>query len=146
MKTNYAPILENILKEFFVDTDTAIIMLINQLNERGHTLPFSNPQEYREYEVKVSAENSAELAAIQEESKFIKSLRYLPHTIQHKKEIFRMNMDSLIREYNHTEEQAFERVNRLTPGIFDTIAAFQNYRASLKHYIPEMISKGARRF
>jgi hypothetical protein len=146
MKTNYAPVIDKILKEFYIDTDSAIIIMINELTERGHTLPFGNPAEYRDYEAKALAENSAEIEKMQEESRFIKSLKYMPNSIQHRKETFRMNIDSLVLEYNHTEDQAWERVNRLTPGIFKTFEDFKNYRASLKGHIPEMIARGAKRF
>ena len=146
MKTDYNKVVNHYTSEFFIDVDTAIKLMIENLTEHGHILPFSNPAEYWEFEKKATQQEIAENETAANVSAFIKSLRYNKGTIRHKRELFRVNIFSLTTEHGETEQTAFERMNRITPGVFDSLQDFQQYVTSLRGYIPEMNPKGARRF
>jgi hypothetical protein len=142
MRTNFDPIVEEYLKKFNIDTNSAIQLMIDELSKKGHTLPFSTPDEYRAYSVEAAAENNKERDRIIEESKFIDSLRYKKNTPRYYQELFRNNFQSLNRESGYSAEQSFEKSNAYTPGVFKSLQEYENYVKSLRGFTPELISKG----
>lgn len=146
MKTDYQRVITHFTNEYFVSFETATLMAIEHLTERGFSLPFSTFEEYIEWDKNANLQESQEKELAVKESAFIKSLKYQPFSIHHKRELFRKNIFSLTTEHGDSEEKAFERMQRVSPQVFDSLEDFQKYVISLRSHIPEMNPKSALRF